>query len=128
MYRYLILAATLVGTAGLAHAQQAETTAAMPALTEAEDDNLMVKNFNISAAQLEDLDIRGPNGEEIGEVDEALITPEGEIVAVSAEIGGFLGIGEKDVIIQLDQLSYQDGALTTEMTKDQLENLQEWDD
>jgi sporulation protein YlmC with PRC-barrel domain len=43
--------------------------------------------------------VYGANNEEIGEVNEIVISRDGQVVALVVGVGGFLGIGEKDVAI-----------------------------
>lgn len=43
--------------------------------------------------------VRMASGENIGSADDLIIDEEGQVVAVLVSIGGFLGIGEKDVAI-----------------------------
>ena len=70
----------------------------------------------------------GPGGEEIGEVEEVLADGSGQPVAVAAEVGGFLGVGERSVTIALDQLRLDGEHLVSGLTKEQLEALPEWED
>jgi sporulation protein YlmC with PRC-barrel domain len=128
MHRYLIIiTAALIGAAGLAHAQQ-PAIGSIPSLVEVENEAMMVERFNLSVDQLEDMDIHGSGGERIGEVDEVLMTPEGKITAVSVEVGGFLGIGDKEVVMELNQLRREGDAIMTDLTKEQIKALQSRDD
>ncbi len=55
----------------------------------------------------------GAGNENIGEVDDLLLDRNGQVVAIVVGVGGFLGIGEKDVAIANDQLEFvlgQDAA------------------
>jgi putative membrane protein len=56
------------------------------------------------ASDLLDTNIYGTNGEDIGEVDDVVIGPDGRVVAVVVGVGGFLGIGQKDVAIPFSAL------------------------
>jgi sporulation protein YlmC with PRC-barrel domain len=103
-------------------------SAATGALVEVEDETQVVGAYNLSVDKVEDMDIYSATGEEIGEVDEVLMNADGQIVALVAEVGGFLGIGDKDVVLQLDQVQLQGDRLTVDMTKEQLEQLPDWDD
>jgi hypothetical protein len=126
-----LAAALILGGAGLTGAQQATTTAPAAGVTgmhEADDDDMMVQPFNVSVDDLEDMDLYGPGGEEIGEVEEVLADGSGQPVAVAAEVGGFLGVGEQDVVIGQDQLRLDGEHLVSGMTKEQLEALHEWHD
>ncbi|HET8726357.1 MAG TPA: PRC-barrel domain-containing protein, partial [Alphaproteobacteria bacterium] len=105
----------MLGATGLAMAQQATTTAAPSDATS-------------ELRAIDDLRIVGPNGEDIGEIEEVLIDASGQVVAVSVEAGGFLDVGDKDVIMQLDQLQIQGERITTNLTRQEIEALPEWDD
>jgi hypothetical protein len=75
-----------------------------------------------------DMRVLGVNGEEIGEIEDVLVDPDGRVTAVSVEAGGFLGMGERDVVMQLDSLELQGDAFTTTMTQEEIEALPAWDD
>ena len=122
MHRYLILTAVLIGTVGLAHAQQ-PTTGSVPSLVEVEEEAMMVERFNLSVKQLADMEITDSGGKRIGEVEEVLKTPEGKITAVSVEVAG-----DKEVVMALDQLRRQGDVLMTDLTEEQVEALPSWDD
>jgi sporulation protein YlmC with PRC-barrel domain len=78
--------------------------------------------------ELGDMNVVNPAGEKIGEVEEVLMDTTGKVVAVAVEAGGFLGIGDDDVIIQLDQLRLENKQLVTALSKEQLEALPKWED
>lgn len=78
--------------------------------------------------ELGDMNVVTPNGDKIGEVEEVLMDASGKVVAVAVEVGGFLGIGDDDVIIPLDQLRLENEQLVTTLTKEQIEALPKWDD
>jgi PRC-barrel domain len=113
---------TLSG-AGTAWAQTTPT-----GLHKAEDESVMVQSLGVTIDQLEDMDIYGPNGEEIGDADEVLVDASGQPVAISADVGGFLGLGDKDVVIGLDQVTKDGDNLKVSMTKEQIEALPEFGD
>ncbi|WP_062226263.1 PRC-barrel domain-containing protein [Aureimonas frigidaquae] len=57
--------------------------------------------------------VRGADGENIGTVDDLLLNNQGQVQAIVVGVGGFLGIGTKDVAIANDQLEFvmaQDAA------------------
>jgi hypothetical protein len=115
------LAAALLALAAPAHAQQA---AGDVTLREATDDDLMVPPFNLSVEDLEDADLVDPAGAEIGEVEEVLVDADGQPAAITAEVGGFLGVGQKMAVIGLDRLQLKDGDLVILLSKEQLGSLQ----
>ena len=76
------------------------------------------------------------NWEEIGEVSDIVISRDGQIVGVIAEVGGWLDIGDSDVVIDMADLKtvggsadggWGDLALVTPLSQEQLESRQEVD-
>ena len=64
-------------------------------------------------------------GERIGDVNDILVDESGSVTAIILGVGGFLGIGEKEVSMTADQVKrmvHSDGAVyfTVNATKDQL--------
>ena len=122
MHRYLIITAARIGAVGLAYAQQ-PATGSVPPLVEVENEAMMVERFNLSVNQLANMEVTGSGGKRIGEVEEVLMTPEGKITAVSVEI-----VGDKEVVMELDQLRRKGDILITDLTEEQVEALQSWPD
>lgn len=112
--------ATLV--AGTVFAQTAQTW------IEIESDQQMVAPFEMTVDQLEEMNIVTADGETIGEVEEVLGSSDGQPGAFAVEVGGFLGIGEKDAIVTFDQVSMEGNALQVDMTTEEVEALPEWND
>ena len=73
----------------------------------------------------------GDDAQNIGEVNDILITADGKIEAVVVGVGGFLGIGEKNVAVEYAQLDWAerngDRWLVAPTTKEQLEALPAFD-
>jgi len=64
-------------------------------------------------------------GDKVGEVESALIDQDGKVRYVIVGVGGFLGLGERDVALRWDQLTLADNdqKIVVNMTKDQLSAL-----
>ena len=121
-------AALLLAGTGLAQAQQAAAPKFDPTgLHEAKDDDAVVPGINRSVDDVEDMDLVGANGDEIGDVEEVLVDATNQPVAVVVDAGGFLGIGDRSVVIGLDRLQLNGDKLGTSMTKEDIEALPEWD-
>jgi sporulation protein YlmC with PRC-barrel domain len=75
---------------------------------------------------LDDVNVVTSDGEVVGEVDDAVIDAAGKVVGVSVEVGGFLGIGEKDVVIDMDKLKFINGQYVTTLASADLENMPDW--
>jgi sporulation protein YlmC with PRC-barrel domain len=70
--------------------------------------------------------VYGANDAKVGEIGDVVLTPDKKTDAVIVDVGGFLGIGEKEVAVGLDNLKFmtdKDGNkyLYTTFTKEQLE-------
>ena len=70
-------------------------------------------------------------GEDIGEVNDLIVTDNGSVQAVILGVGGFLGLGEKDVAVSMRSIEVQsDGnsaKLVVDASKDQLTNAPGYD-
>ncbi len=70
--------------------------------------------------------VYGANDAKVGEIGDVVLTPDKKTDAVIVDVGGFLGIGEKEVAVGIDNLKFmtdKDGNkyLYTTFTKEQLE-------
>lgn len=73
----------------------------------------------------------GEEAETIGDVNDIIVSANGTAEAVVIGVGGFLGIGERDVAIEFNRLNWvdRDGErwIVVEATKEELENAPEYD-
>lgn len=94
-----------------------------------------VAEYNtLTADKLDDANVYGINGEEIGEIDELILTAEGQIDRVVLEVGGFLGIGEREVAVPFDRMTIlrrtgvaDDFRIYMDSTAERLEALPEYE-
>ena len=66
------------------------------------------------------------DADRIGEIDDAVVSEDGSIKAVIIGVGGFLGMGEKDVAVDFTRLSFEktgdnEYRLVSALTKEELE-------
>lgn len=88
-----------------------------------------VQHLNMSAKDLSDAEIHGADGKKVGEVNKLLADSSNQVKAVTIDVGGFLGIGGREVAIPIDKLQKGEGKkLQTSMTKAEIEQLAEWKD
>jgi sporulation protein YlmC with PRC-barrel domain len=70
--------------------------------------------------------VYGTNGEKVGDINNLLFDNKGMVVAAVIGVGGFLGIGEKDVGVPFSAIKWQKNRDRDEMhidaTKDQLKS------
>jgi len=84
------------------------------------------------ATKFKGTDVIGSNNEKIGDVNDLLIDQNGRIVAYIVGVGGFLGIGQKDVALAPAAFQVQPASdrealkLKLAMTRDELKNAPEF--
>ena len=73
--------------------------------------------------------VYGPDNKSIGKIDDVIVASDGQIKAAVIGVGGFLGVGEKDVAVPFNSLQVMRKAdsssidkITVTYTKDQLKN------
>ena len=73
----------------------------------------------------------GDNFQTIGDVNDIVIDAKGQVKSIIIGVGGFLGLGEKNVAIDFPKLSWMeangDRWLLTDASKEQLEAMAEFD-
>jgi sporulation protein YlmC with PRC-barrel domain len=105
------MAACLVTTALLAAPALAQTSSgtASPSAAASSGKFLSEEKPNQwRASKLVGVDVYGPNKEKVGDINEVLIDRNGKAEAIVIGVGGFLGIGEKDVAVPFDQVRWSD--------------------
>lgn len=120
MIRHHHLMLSTVGVAMLATAAMAQTSAptppssapAAPTATQstastAAETNLAGKG-KWRTSKLIGVDIYGPDDKKVGDVTEVIVDKTGKVEMVTIGVGGFLGIGSKDVAVPFDQVNWSD--------------------
>ena len=111
-----------------ATAPDATTTAAIDRSTLTE-----IPNGDIRAEEMVGTTVYGANDANVGEIGDVILTADGKVDAYIIDVGGFLGIGEKEVAVGSDNLAFmtdKDGNkyLYTTFTKEQLESAKAYDE
>lgn len=94
----------------------AQTTAPAPAPRN--DNTTMNRQAPASgqwrASKLIGVNVYNQQNEKLGEISELIMNSSGQIAGAVIGVGGFLGIGERDVMVPLDRLRFtNDGSTTT---------------
>jgi sporulation protein YlmC with PRC-barrel domain len=63
------------------------------------------------ASKLMGVDIYGPDNQKVGDVTEVIVDRAGRVESVAVGVGGFLGLGSKDVAVPFDQITWSDQAV-----------------
>ena len=98
-------------------------------LHEIKSDTATAQGLNINAKDLAGMDIYGSDGKKIGDVDKVLGDNSNMIKAVTVDVGGFLGMGAREVIVPIDRLQKgtEKDRLQVSMSKSDIENLKQWE-
>jgi hypothetical protein len=83
-----------------------------------------------SVSNLPGTDLLGPTGDKVGEIENLLIDRDGNVRAVVVEWGGFLGIGENQTLVQMEQIQLGAGMndrARISLTREQIEALPRYD-
>ncbi|TPJ88078.1 PRC-barrel domain containing protein [Mesorhizobium sp. B2-5-4] len=80
----------------------------------------------ISAANLIGTNVYGADDAKVGEIGDVILTGDKKVDSIIVDVGGFLGIGEKEVAVGMENLKFMTDKngnryLYTNFTKDQLE-------
>lgn len=71
---------------------------------------------------IDEVEVYGATGEEIGDVEDIIANQDGEIIAVIAEVGGFWDIGDTHVSIPWDEVEVTAGRVTVPLTEETVED------
>jgi sporulation protein YlmC with PRC-barrel domain len=99
------LAASLAATVLMAGTALAQTTAPTQPAGSGQVMTQMPQDL-MRGSQLMGIDVYGADNQKIGDIDEVLVDRQGKIHGLVVGVGGFLGIGQKDVAIPFDQIQW----------------------
>jgi sporulation protein YlmC with PRC-barrel domain len=108
-----IAASTLLAAAALAQSSPPPAPA-KPAATATTTGSAQGTKWR--ASRLIGLNVYNNNNEKIGDINEILVTKEGKISGVVIGAGGFLGMGEHDVMLTLDKVKFVNEPVRTSNT------------
>ena len=135
MLKSVVLAAFLTCGAISAYAQT--TTSKPPSSAPAAapvDRTVSTGDFNakgdMGASALIGSKVRNANKESIGKIDEIYLDKDAKVTDVVISVGGFLGVGAKDVAMKWSDIKQsRDGksiVLTTSLSKDELKSMPDY--
>ncbi|MEC5323421.1 PRC-barrel domain-containing protein [Aurantimonas sp. A3-2-R12] len=124
--------AAAAGAAGVvAGTADATTTASTGGTDQQQQMSPVTDKSLLTADNLMGTKVYGPNDEKVGEIGEIALSEEGKVDAIIIDVGGFLGIGEKEVAVAMDNLEFMQDAngslyLYTQFSEDQLKSQPEY--
>jgi len=88
---------------------------------------------DIRAEEMVGTTVYGSDDANVGEIGDVVLTPDGKVDAYIVNVGGFLGVGEKEVAVGSDNLQFMTDAdnnkyLYTTFTKEQLDAAPAYDE
>ncbi len=125
MLKHIVLAAFLTCGAAAAYAQP-QQAAGPPASTTV--DSKMAPSATADTRKLIGRNIKNADDETIGEIKSIYINKEGKVDSVMVGVGGFLGMGDREVRIAWSDLKITDNGekVMVNMTKDELKAKPEY--
>jgi uncharacterized protein YrrD len=126
MLKHIVLATFLTCGAAAAYAQQPQQAASPPASTTI--DAKAAPAATADTRKLIGRNIKNAEGETIGEIKSIYINKDGKVDSVMVSVGGFLGVGDREVRIAWSDLRITDNGekVMVNMTKDQLKAKPEY--
>ena len=102
-----------------------------PKIEAVEKNSAAAFSGDVSAKELLSKNVMNAANESIGDINDILIDRDGKVAAVIVGVGGFLGLGEKDVALPYDQLTFSKDTnnsliVGTRATKESLESAPEY--
>jgi sporulation protein YlmC with PRC-barrel domain len=130
MLNKLVMAAAFAAiVTGVAFAQQETNGAGAPATTPASATTQVLTTLPQEVTTVTNYykqNVYDPSDAKIGEISNVLLNKQGKVDAFMVAVGGFLGVGEKDVAVPFDAIhaTQKDGEwyLTMNARKDALKN------
>ena len=134
MLKSAVLAAFLTCGAMSAYAQTTTTPTQPSSPPAPAERTVSTGDFNVSGdmsmSALIGTKVRNANKETIGKIDDVYVDKDSKITVVVVSVGGFLGVGSKDVAVKWSDLTFsqEDKTLvvTTSLDKDALMAMQDY--
>jgi sporulation protein YlmC with PRC-barrel domain len=130
MLKHIVLAAFLTAGAAAAYAQPQQ--AASPPASATTDSKIgdakMAPSATADTRKLIGRNIKNAEGDTIGEIKSIYLNKDGKVDSVMVSVGGFLGVGDREVRIAWSDLRITDNGekVTVNMTKDELKAKPEY--
>jgi len=123
-----IILATLITAGATAAYAQSPTTATPPAASSSAAKPMPTQAASADTRKLIGRNIQNAQNETIGEIKSVFIGKDGNVDSVMVGVGGFLGMGEREVRLNWSELNVsQNGEkVTVNLTKDQLKAKPEY--
>lgn len=125
MIKYSIAALSVAALLGVTPAMAAGTSSSGTSATTGAASSATAPMGRAEAGKLIGQSVENTAGERIGEVEAVNIGADGKVTNVIVGVGGFLGVGERDVALGWKdlQITNNGGKVVANMTKSSLESM-----
>jgi sporulation protein YlmC with PRC-barrel domain len=82
--------------------------------------------YDMSADELNGMDVITSDGENVGDVEKIVISPDNENIHAVVSVGGLLGIGAKTILIPLEKFTQTNDELHVKATQAELEEMTDY--
>ncbi|MCW7543049.1 PRC-barrel domain-containing protein [Aurantimonas litoralis] len=108
-----------------------DTTATIAGAPDQQQMTPVTDSAQLTADNLMGTTVYGADDSSVGDIGDIALNAEGSVDAVIVDVGGFMGIGAKQVAVAMDNLQFMQDAngsmyLYTQFTQEQLENAPEY--
>jgi len=128
-FRFALIAGVVGGTAGAQQAAEPLDDAEVIALSEWSYDDLYAGGISADDF-IDEMEVYDQTGEEIGDVEDILIGPDGRVLAIVAEVGGFWDIGDTHVSVPFDEveITADRSGVVVPVTEETVDDYGNWGD
>jgi sporulation protein YlmC with PRC-barrel domain len=115
--RYILIGGLLASIAVVPALAQSDTQ--RPAVTAAPAASTTTKAQGElwRASKLKGLNVYNEQNEKLGDISEILLDKSGKVDGIVIGVGGFLGMGEHDIMVEMNKLKFVDEPVRTSATK-----------
>ena len=100
-----------------AHAQSNPPTAQRPAAAPTATNTAVQSHSDLwRASKLKGLNVYNDKNEKLGDINEILLDKSGKVAGVVIGVGGFLGMGEHDIMVEMSKLKFVNEPVRTSST------------
>lgn len=82
--------------------------------------------YDMSANDLNGMDVITSDGEDVGSVKKIVISPNNQDIHAVVSVGGFLGLGAKTILIPLDRITHKNDELHVSATQSELKAMTDY--
>ena len=109
---------SLMATTAAAQQSPAPAQANPPAAVQAAPANAQKMHGQWRASKLIGVDVYNDQNEKLGDIDELIVDRSGKVSGVIIGVGGFLGMGQRDIFVAMEKLKFVEEPLRSAARSD----------